>query len=76
MKTNKRFFNFRRHDFEKWAGLCGFDPKKFKTVNILNHFFICEDHFSPCDYKMVLSPLKRVSRLKKEAVPKPVGKFV
>ena len=73
-----RFFNFRRHDYQKWCEICHIDHTKYKMNTIVNrgcsgYFKICSDHFYKYDLEMAVGPYVSKSKLKKNVVPKCKG---
>ena len=72
---NYRFHNFRRHDYNKWGEVCGLDMKNKKVTHILRNLYVCSEHFTREDYKMILSPFKGRANLRHEALPKPKGEI-
>ena len=68
--SDRRVFHFRRHDYTLWAEICGIDITKMKINSIICNLVVCEWHFTSEDFRMIVSPLKYSSFLRREAVPR------
>ena len=67
-----RFFNFRKHDYEKWAEACGLSLENMMMKSILTNKVVCSEHFSSEDFEMKFqfSPFKKQAKLLTTALPK------
>ena len=72
-EPHKRYFHFRRHDYNNWIKACGnYKLKKLSKSTLLYDRFVCSDHFGDQSYTRVLFSFK--NKLKRDAVPQFKGK--
>ena len=67
---DRRVFHFWGHNYTLRAEICGIDITRMKINSKICNLAVCEWHFTSEDYRMVVSPLKYSSLLRREAVPR------